>query len=102
LLNSSNRSILVVTTVLLLDVVPENLHSEDDAVVFSAASHRLPGRPRSRRVAARPARAIEHLFDDPCCSPGSYTTSRDSISQPNLTHAFMAGDEQHLRCLALR
>jgi hypothetical protein len=58
------------TTVLLLEVDPESLRFEDDAVVFSSATG-----PASRCVAAP---GIEHLFDYPCCGPGFYTTSRDS------------------------
>jgi hypothetical protein len=58
------------TTVLLLDVDPQSLHFEDDAVVFSS-----PTLVVSRRVAA-PGHPTGVCFF--CCDPGFYTTSRDS------------------------
>jgi hypothetical protein len=57
------------TTVLLLDVDPQSLHFEDDAVVFS--SHH-----GSRSVAAP---ECLHSYLLPLLWPGFYTTSRDSI-----------------------
>jgi hypothetical protein len=57
------------TTVLLLDVDPQSLHFEDDAVVFS--SHL----PQSRRVATP---ECLHSYLLPLLWPGFYTTPRDS------------------------
>jgi hypothetical protein len=56
------------TTVLLLDVDPQSLHFEDDAVVFS--SHL----PQSRRVATP---ECLHSYLLPLLWPGFYTTPRD-------------------------
>src|SRR5918996_6312529 len=69
--SNSYNSILDTTTVLLLDVDPQSLHFEDDAVVFS--SHL----PQSRRVAAP---ECLHSCLLPLLWPGFYTTPRDSNS----------------------
>jgi hypothetical protein len=58
------------TTVLLLDVDPESLHFEDDAVVFSSPSQRL-----ITQHGGAGAYTATCLL---CCGPGFYTTSRDS------------------------
>ena len=55
---------------LLLEVDPESLHFEDDAVVFSYQADC-----RSHSVAAPEYRTSICFF---CCAPGFYTTSRDS------------------------
>jgi 5-formyltetrahydrofolate cyclo-ligase len=62
------------TTVLLLEVDPESLRFEDDAVVFSSPS-RLQV---TQRGGARESNSICFF----CCGPGFYTTSRDSKTRP--------------------
>ena len=66
---------------LLLDVDPQSLHFEDDAVVFS--SHL----PQSRRVATP---ECLHSYLLPLLWPGFYTTPRDSNAKCAL-HLAVAG-----------